>query len=157
MENYEKLEKIFLEAVEANNAGRADDALRLFKEILAEEPRMSEPRLEIASILLRRGDLEEAEAQAREGLDYVERGWRWLENLTDEQLLAHACNLLGEILKQRSVSDAVMRQGEAAMRQLWKEAGELFERGAEADPENPEVMANYLGFKKQRGPRSAAR
>jgi Tfp pilus assembly protein PilF len=154
MDNYEHLEKIFMEAVEANNGGRTEQAEKLFKDVLAEEPRMTEPRLELASIYLRRGQLEEAEEQAREALHYLERGWKWLEELTDDQMLAHACNLLGEILKQQSTSDDVMRQGDGAIRQRWQEAGELFERAAELDPENPDVMSNYFGFKKQRVPRA---
>ena len=155
--NYENLEKVFMAAVEANNRGVADEAIRLFKEILHEEPRMAEPRLELASIYLRQGDLEEAEAEAREGVHQLERGWKWLENLTDDQMLAHACNLLGEILVRRSTSDEVLRQGDGVIREMWQEAGELFERAADLDPENPDVMTNYYGFKKQRVPRAQAR
>ena len=148
--NYEALEKIFMAAVEANNGGNKAEARRLFKEVLLQEPRIAEPRLELASIALHEGDLEEAEAQAREGLQQLERGWKWLDDPSDEQMLAHACNLLGEILKQLSSSDEVMGRGEAAMRALWNEAGELFERAVELDSENPEIMANYTGFRKNR-------
>lgn len=148
--NYEALEKIFMAAVEANNSGNRTEAKRLFKDVLSQEPRIAEPRLELASIAIQEGDLEEAEAQAREGLQQLERGWKWLDELNDEQMLAHACNLLGEVLKQQSSSEAVMAQGEAAMRALWNEAGELFERAIELDPENPDVIANYNGFRKNR-------
>lgn len=157
MDTYEHLEKTFMEAVEANNSGRIEQAEALFKQILTEEPRMAEPRLELASIYLRREALGEAEAQAREALEILERGWRWLEDLSEEQLLGHACNLLGEILKQQSTSDEVMSQGDAAIRERWQEAGELFERAAELDPENPDIMSNYYGFKKQRAPRAQSR
>lgn len=148
MENYQSLESIFMKAVEANNAGNIPDARRFFKEVLEQDPRLPEPRLELATLAMREGDLREAEAQAREGLQQLERGWKWLEDLTDDQMLAHACNLLGEILKQLSTSDEVMQQGDSAMRALWAEAGELFERAVELDADNPDVMSNYTGFRK---------
>ncbi len=154
MENYDELETMFMDAVQARNAGDEARAEGLFKQILSAEPRMAEPRLELASIHLKRGDLDEAEAHAREALVQLERGWRWLDTLSDEQMMAHACNLLGEILKQQSSRDDVLRRGDAAIKAIWQEAGELFERAAEADPDNAEAIANYIGFKKQRPPRS---
>jgi len=152
MEDYDAIEKLFMEAVEASHKGKVDEALNLFKSCLEHEPRMCEPRFEIASICVSRGAFEEAEAQCREGLKYLERGWRWLDNLTDEQMLAHGYNLLGEILKQRSISDEVLDQGENVIRDLWEEAGLLFDKAADLDPESIEIMENYYGFKKMRRP-----
>lgn len=155
MENYEALEKLFMDAVNANNEGDQQTATTLFKEILKVEPRMAEPRLELAVIYLRQNMLETAESYAREAVSYLERGWRWLDNLTDEQILGHAYNTLGEILKARSTTDEILSQGTETIKQYWEEAGDLFEKAAELDSENADIMSNYYGFKKQKMPRPA--
>ncbi|MFM7202280.1 MAG: tetratricopeptide repeat protein [Myxococcota bacterium] len=154
--NYEALERLFMQAVEAHQARQTELATRLFKEVLAVEPRFPEPRLELATLAVQAGDLEEAEAQAREAIEQLESGWKWLEDFSDEQLMAHACNLLGEVLKARSTSDDVLAQGEAEVRALWSEAGELFARAVELDPDNAEAAANYLGFRRNRVPSPAS-
>ncbi len=146
-EDYSALEETFTQAVTAHTHGDEDRALTLFKKVLSIDPRLPEARLEVAMILLRRGRLDEAEAQAREALEQVEKGWRSLDAFTDEQLLAHASNLVAEILKARIGDDnAALRPD--AMRALWEEAGRLVARAAELDPDNPDVMRNYYGFKR---------
>ncbi len=148
----ESLEHLFGQAVEAYTRGKEEEALKLFKQVLSLEPRIPEPRLEVAMILFRRGELEEAEAQAREALAYLEKGWRAVESLTDDQLMAHGCNLVAEILKARTAREDVMHKDPHALRAMWEEAGRLVERAARLDPDNPDVMHNYYGFKRTSPP-----
>lgn len=145
------LEADFLAAVDALAADRVADAEAGFRKVLAGDPRLPEPRLELAVILYRRGDLEEAEAQARLGLEQIELGWQWLDNFEEGQLHAHALNLLGEILVA-SVSGAGEGAGEAMPDPtLWKEAERLFKRALEADPQHEAARSNLAGFRRRRG------
>jgi tetratricopeptide (TPR) repeat protein len=146
--NYASLEKGFMSAVRAQNAGETDKALKLFKEVLLSEPRLPEPRLEVASILFDKGDLEEAEAHAREALHWAEAGWHWLDDFTEGQLMAYACNLVAEILKARTLDKEGLKQGEDVIRRLWREAGKFIARAARYDSDNLDVMANFYAFEK---------
>jgi thioredoxin-like negative regulator of GroEL len=50
----------FLAALQKRNAGQVDAALEAFNDILKIEPRIAEPRMEIARIFLEMGRLEDA-------------------------------------------------------------------------------------------------
>lgn len=142
------LEESFLKAIEAMGAGRGDDAEALLRQVLAGDPRLPEPRLELAVLLYRRGALEEAEAQARMGVDQVERGWQWLENFEEGQLHAHALNVLGEIILASFGEDGAVASESAPER--WREAERLFKRAVELDPDNGDAHSNLAGFRRRR-------
>lgn len=144
------LEARFLEGAEAFAAGKIDLAEAAFREVVLGDPRLPEPRLELAVLLFRKGDLEEAEVQARLALEQVERGWQWLENFEEGQLLSHALNLLGEILVARAAADdAPVGEGEEVF-DHWKETERLFRRAVDADPSNSEAKANLIGFRRRK-------
>ncbi len=152
--DHRTLERTFARAVAAHNEGLDEEALKLFKQVLALEPRLPEPRLEVALILLRCGELEEADAQAREALAHLEKGWRALDTLSDDQLMAHGCNLLAEIIKERIATGEILHADPGILRKLWREAEQLVERAARLDPDNQDIMHNYFGFRgsRDRGP-----
>ena len=144
------LEARFLKAVEAFSEGRTEAAELGFREVLMGDPRLPEPRLELAVVLFQKGQSEEAEAQARMALDQVQKGWCWLENFSPEALEAHASNLLGEVLLHRLAEGELADLPGDELVGKWKEAEGLFKRAVSLDPDNGQALANIAGFKAQR-------
>jgi tetratricopeptide (TPR) repeat protein len=139
-------ETLFLQALECMRLGENELAERLFKEVAQLEPRVPEPHLELAVLAHQRDDLEEAIERARLGLELLRRGGQWTKDLTPDQLLAHAENLLGELLVEAA------QQGDTpfdkpAFAALWNEAVALFQQAAAHDPEREEVRVNAKQYK----------
>lgn len=124
----------FLKALAARSAGRVDEALEAFRALLRAEPRLAEPRLEIARILLEMGRLDEAEAEAREALRILEAGGQWSEDIPEHVMLALGWALLGEILKERAASDDVVFGDPGTFETLLRQSRAAFERAAMLDP-----------------------
>ncbi len=141
-----ELEHSFLEAMEAREAGRLDDAFKLIKSVIRVEPRLAEPRLELAAICAERGDWDEAAEQVREAIEAIERGWRWMDNYSDDELISFASNLLGEILVRAGTEGDVSRWEDESLQAMWEEARRCFRRALEADPSNQEAIRNLAGF-----------
>lgn len=138
----QELEDKFLEAVHARQDGRDAEAEALYRELAREDPRLPEPWLELATLAGDRGDLEEAEALARTGLDQLRRGGQWIADLDEDEMLSFAFNLLGELLVRRA--DDVLLTDEAAFPALWNEAAALFRQAVERDPENTDAQKNAV-------------
>jgi thioredoxin-like negative regulator of GroEL len=135
------LEKRFEEALEARRTGDVDGAAELLRGILKLEPRLAEPRLELAHLLIETGQVEEAEDHAREAISVLESGGRWTEDLDDSQILSLAWGTLGEALRRRADDDAVVFGPAATYEALVKESQSAFARAIALDPENEHARA----------------
>jgi len=135
-----------LMSVRAGNMDAAEDALRA---ILNVEPRLPEPRLELARILLDSDRLEDAEAQAREARGYLEADGQWTDDLPANVVLALCYGLIAEILRRRADEDNVIFGDPDAFRALVTESQELFTKASELDPsdEYASYHAFFLGVK----------
>lgn len=143
----------FLSALAAREAGRVDAAEDTLRDILRQEPRLPEPRLELARLLLDTDRLGEAEEHARQALDHLEAGGQWTDDLPDEvvQSVAHAT--LAEILRRRADEDDVIFGAPEAFKALVDEAKLHFRRAAELDPsdDTASYYAFFLGPESERG------
>lgn len=146
-EAIEALEQRFLGALELKTANRLDDAEDELRAILRIEPRLPEPRMELARILLDTNRLADAEVHAREALSRLEAGGQWNEELPENvvQALSHA--LLAEVLRRHADEDEVIFGDPAAFKNLVDESQRHFGRASELDPrdEYASYYAYFLG------------
>ena len=140
----------FVAAIELRANGRVDEALDAFGAILRQEPRLAEPRLEIARIHLETGRLEDAEIQAREALRILLNGGQWTEDLPETVVLALAWALIGEILKEKAASDEVVFGDPALFREILAESRVAYAKAAELDPSDTSSWANALELAEER-------
>ncbi len=130
------------EAMRLRQAGKDDEAALRFRETVMKEPRLAEPRLELAHIALHKKEWEEAEGQAREAVELLKRGGQWTLEIDPDVLLAFALNLLGEVLVQ-SIGDVdLLEQDPEAFKAIWNDAAACFADAYELDPNNEEIAAN---------------
>lgn len=134
----------FLGGIEYLRKGRIDDAIKVFGGILAVEPRLAEPRMELARIYLDTGRLPEAEAEAQEALRLLEAGAQWLEEIPEAVMLGLAHGLLAEIYRQIADSDEVIFGAPERFHAMTRQAREHFVKAATQDPENQH--ASYHAF-----------
>lgn len=134
----------FLEALKLRVAGRVDSALEIFGALLAQEPRLAEPRLERARIWLEMGQLDDAEGEAREAIRILETGGQWTEDVPENVLQSLAWALLGEILKEKAASDEVVFGDAAIFRELLEQSRVAFARAALLDPSDASSAINAL-------------
>jgi tetratricopeptide (TPR) repeat protein len=132
----------FAQAMALRGEGRDQDAAPVLHDILRADPRLAEPRLELAHIAAVAGDWEEAEGHARVALEILRNGGQWTDDVEPNVVLAFAANLLGEVLF-RSVEDGdlFLSHHDAFLRR-WNEAAGLFEEAAQLDPTQAEARAN---------------
>ncbi len=134
----------FWAAMAAREAGRIDAAEDALRAILREEPRLPEPRLELARTLLDTERLEEAEDHAREAIIHLEAGGAWTDDLDDNVVLSIAHATLAEALRQRAESDEVVFGDPAVFKALVEESKDHFTKAAELDPSD--ATASYYAF-----------
>ena len=134
----------FLRGLALRNAGRIDEALGIFNQILSVEPRLPEPRLERGRIRLEMGQLEDAEADVREAIRVLESGGQWSEDVPENVVLALAWSLLGEIIKEKASTDDVVFGDEETFRGLIAQSRVAFARAAELDPTDNNSQINAL-------------
>ena len=134
----------FLAALEDLRMGRTDRAGETLRGILSVEPRLAEPRMELARILLDTGRLRDAEAEAREALGILEAGGQWTEELPEDVVLGLAHGLLAETLRQIADTDEVIFGDPAKFHAITLESRRLFERAAQLDADNQH--ASYHAF-----------
>ena len=134
----------FLRGLALRNAGRVDEALSIFNQILVVEPRLPEPRLERGRIRLEMGQLEDAETDVREAIRVLESGGQWSEDVPENVVLALAWSLLGEILKEKASTDDVVFGDEETFRGLIAQSRVAFARAAELDPTDNNSQINAL-------------
>lgn len=134
----------FLQALSDKDGGRLDAAEDTLREILAVEPRLPEPHLELARLLLDTDRVGEAEPHAREALRFLEAGGQWVEELPAEVVLALAHATLAEILRRRADEDDVIFGEPEAFRALLAESKVHFEQAATLDPSD--AYSSYHAF-----------
>jgi tetratricopeptide (TPR) repeat protein len=140
----EQLGERFLQALGAKEAGKIDHAEDELRAILAVEPRLPEPRLELARVLLDTDRLHAAEEQAREALDHLDAGGPWTDEIPANVVVALANALLAEILRRRADEDDVIFGDPAEFRALIDESHRRFEKAAALDPSDE--YASYHAF-----------
>ena len=146
-EQLDQLAPRFLQALELRRRERHDDAEDVLRDLLKTEPRLPEPRMELARILLDSDRLGEAEAEAREALTHLEAGGPWPDDLPDNVVRALAHGLLAEILRRRADEDQVIFGDPALFAALLKESKQHFAAAADLDPsdEYSSYHAFFLG------------
>ena len=126
----------FLAGVERMQGGDIDGAAEMFRRILKVEPRLAEPRIELARILMETSQLEEAEAEIREAIRILENGGQWIDELEPDQVLSIGYGILAEVLRTVSQSDEVVFGDPDRWRRLVDEAHAVFRKARELDPKN---------------------
>jgi tetratricopeptide (TPR) repeat protein len=137
----------FMRALRDKDRGRIDDAEDTLRSILQVEPRLAEPRMELARVLLDTDRLVEAEEQSREALSQLETGGQWTDNLPENVIMGLAHGLLAEVLRRRADDDDVIFGDPDAFRKLVEESKTHFSQAAELDPfdEYSSYHAFFLG------------
>ncbi len=141
MNDTQELEAIWLQAMEAREKNLDEEARQLFHSILKQEPRLAEPRLELAHIEIERGQLQEAEEQTRLALEILNNGGQWTADLEPNILLSFGWNLLGEILFRQSEELATSPDRDR-FEGIWNDAAAAFKKALELDPENGDARRN---------------
>jgi tetratricopeptide (TPR) repeat protein len=134
-------------AMTAREQGNNGEARKLFESILQTEPRLAEPRLELAHMAAMAEDWEEAQTQARLAVDILERGGQWTEDIAPKALLGFALNLLGELIVRPLEEGDLFLTDRPQFNARWNEASEIFARCLEADPENVDARRNATRYR----------
>jgi tetratricopeptide (TPR) repeat protein len=143
-EHLEALGEAFMNAVRLVEASDLAGAEAAFVAILETEPRLAEPRLEIARLRMEADDLETAEAQARQALKLLASGGQWNVDVPRAVMASLAHGLLGEILRQKASSDEVLEGPREQLIAGLRAACDQFHIAVEKDPENEH--AKYHAF-----------
>jgi tetratricopeptide (TPR) repeat protein len=141
----DELGRRFLAALGHKDAGRTDEAEDALRAILRQEPRLAEPRLELARIQLDTDRLDEAEDHAREALDVLEKGGQWTDDVPEAVVTALAHATLAEILRRKADEDDVIFGDPAAFKALVDDAKAHFAKAAALDPSD-EYASYYAVF-----------
>ncbi len=142
----EGLGQRFLLAMAARDKNDLDASAELLRSILRVEPRLAEPQMELARILLETEQLDEAETYAREAVRIFEGGGQWTDDLPENVVLSMALDLLGEILRSKADSDEVVFGDPDRFQVLMKEARAAFLQAAKLDPTNEHAITWAFGF-----------
>lgn len=143
-EKLEELGKRFLDALNDKSEGRLDEAEEALRAIVAEEPRLAEPHLELARVLLDTNRLTEAEEHAREGVDHLDATGPWVDDIPTNVLEAMAQRLLAETLRRRADEDDVIFGDPEDFHRLVRQSKAAFAKAAELDPSDE--YSNYYAF-----------
>lgn len=150
----DRLSGIFMTALNAREQGKLDAAEELLRDVIRSEPRLAEPHMELARILLDTDRLTPAEAQSREALEQLAATGPWIDGIAPATLHAIAHALLAEILRRRADEDEVIFGEPEVFAGLIEEARTHFELARKLDPsdEYASFHATFLGPKGM-GPR----
>jgi tetratricopeptide (TPR) repeat protein len=135
-QHLEGLDAAFMDGVKRLESGNIDGAAEAFRRILKKEPRLAEPRIELARILVETGQLREAEAEIRESLRILEGGGLWLDSLPEDQVKSVAFGMLAEVLRRLAETDDVVFGDPEAWRAIVDESHAAFRKARELDPSN---------------------
>lgn len=135
-EHLSQVSSRFLGALELVRRGDVDGAAEELRAVLRVEPRLAEPRLELARLLIATDQLEEAAEQAQEAVRILESGGRWTDELSDEVILSLALDLQGEALRLQADRDEIVFANPERWLELVTQARACFQRAAQLDPDN---------------------
>ena len=125
-----------MEAVQRMEKNDIDGAAETFRRILQKEPRLAEPRIELARILVETRQTEEAESEIREAIRILENGGQWLDVLTENQVQSVAYSLLAEVLRLRAEEDEIVFGDSDKWRAIVDESHAAFRKARDLDPDN---------------------
>lgn len=134
------------DALKAHREGKTKRSERLLREIVQTEPRLAEPRLELAHIAAGRADWTEAREQARLAVEVLRAGGQWTTDLEPGEVLGFALNLLGEVIV-RDLDDAERLRDEEEFHALWNEAAHAFDEARRADPTSADALRNATRYR----------
>lgn len=140
----EALAARFMTAMNLKNEGDLDRAEEVLREIIRSEPRLAEPHMELARILLDTERVEDAEPHAREALTHLDAGGPWTAEIPPNVVSSVGHALLAEILRQRAESDAVLFGDPEVFKALIAESRTHFEEAASLDP--TDATSSYYAF-----------
>lgn len=134
----------FLTALAHKDAGRFDEAEEILRDLLKIEPRLPEPHLELARLLLDTDRLDHAESHAREAVAHLQAGGQWTEDLPENVVKALAHAVLAEVLRRRADEDDVIFGDPERWRALLEESRQHFDQAAALDPDDS--YSSYHAF-----------
>ena len=152
----EQLSIELMDALALQRAGKTDKAVEALRAILNQEPRLAEPRMEIASIEIGKARYEEAEAQAEEAIKILEAGGQWTDDLPENVLLSMAWSLLGESLRRQAESDSCVFGDPAVFEELMKRARNAFQKAEALDKMNQHAAEYAAGLERVSNPEELA-
>ena len=144
-EHLKPLETEFLQAITLKEAGKIDEAEQVLRSILKTEPRLPEPRMELARILLDTERLSDAEEHAVTALADLQKSGPWTKMLEDDVVLALCHALLAETLRRRADEDDVIFGDPEGFQDLVKRSQSHFATAARLDPSD-ETSSYYALF-----------
>ena len=134
----------FTAALALKHAGKLDKAEDLLKAIIRAEPRLPEPHMEYARILLDSDRLADAESHAREALDHLAASGPWTSEIPSHIVRGLAWALLAEVLRRIADEDDVIFGDPDRFRALLEESQDAFTKAAKLDPSDE--YASYHAF-----------
>ncbi|MED5369885.1 MAG: tetratricopeptide repeat protein [Myxococcota bacterium] len=134
----------FMAAMALRRQGRDDQAIKELRGILAVEPRLPEPRLELGRIYLDMGRLADAREETEEALRVLEAGGQWVEDIPPEVMFSTAHGQLAETLRQLADSDEVIFGDPEVFKALLAKAKVHFAKAQDFDPNNEH--ASFYAF-----------
>ena len=134
----------FMSALRLKEQGEIDKAESLFKSIIRREPRLAEPHMELARLYLDTDRLSQAESEAREALEQLDKGGQWTDEIPENVLAALAHALLAEILRRRADEDDIIFGDPDVFKALVAESQALFKQASDLDASDD--YASYYAF-----------
>ena len=126
-------------AMQLRADGKDAEATERLQAILSTDPRLAEPRLELAHLAAAREDWDEAEAQARMAVDVLRSGGQWTADVPAEALLSFSVNLLAEVIYRSLQDSELIFTDRPAFDRRWNEAAGLFVEALRIDPSNEDA------------------
>jgi tetratricopeptide (TPR) repeat protein len=133
-EQLDQLGQEFVVALGLKAGGQLDAAFEALSAILKKEPRLAEPRMELARLLLDTDRVAEAEEHARLALADLENHGQWVDNLSETAVLALSHALLAEALRRRIEDDDLLFGKAETVKAILDESRSHFAKAAKLDP-----------------------
>jgi tetratricopeptide (TPR) repeat protein len=128
-------DKLYL-ALRLREQKQVDKAAEVLRSILKVEPRLAEPRLELARLLLDTSQLDEARAETEEAIHILETGGQWTDEIPENVLSSMAYGLLGEIIRRQADADEIVFGDPESWSKLLAASEVAFSKARALDPDN---------------------
>jgi hypothetical protein len=130
------LQMRFKQALIARSKNDIDAAGELLRGILAVEPRLPEPHLELSNLLFTVGQHDDALVHAEEAVKLLEAGGQWTDDLPENVLMSLAYSTLGEILLHIANQDSTVFGPEEEWKKLMSRSRTVMKKAQALDPDN---------------------